>query len=766
MNKVPLAFVVSRQNSLALELIARLEEKKCEVIRINNVNDFKTLGFADYVFLIQGFSSSKDFISALDLKKFFDYVQFYKPKVEIILPYVLNSVNRSLVEEIAVKARKALNSNLTIVYLGELFGGEGVLFSGGFLGGVIKKVKDTDSLGISNFDFDIYLVHVNAAVNILVKGIFSYGFHKKEVVIANKISVFSFFAELKSKFPNLKYFVDATLKPTSTISNFDFVETNFDENEFEKMIASNFSRKVKERKVRKIVLPRIPKVKNFFIVLFFLFWVLSLPFLSFFVSSFALKEGIVNLEKFNFPSANFYFEISRGFSNFSRLGFWFFDDGRAMSNLVYGFSSSCEGFIKVYSLGQKIVDGALGSDPYDLGNQSRELYLEMDDLYRKVSYLIADRNEFKGRVFFLPNFDLKEISKFLASSKDVVKLLPTILGTDKQTNYLVLVQDKKEIRPTGGKIVSFGILGFDKGKLVAKNFYDAANFDNQLKGHVDPPYPLLRYLGIGNWNFSNSNWSSDFAASATRAEWFLKNEINQPIDGVIAIDNQFFAKLTNKTMIANDFFQGLQSKKIQMFSNDENLQKSLANLGWEGDVNFPRCFGNCVSLPIGIVEANLGGNKVGDFISRNANLQFNLVGGDVYNRLEINFTNSSKTDSYKNYLRVLAPLNANFDTVTQKVGKKNEFRTAEISKINDRTEAGTFIEIPPVATGQVIFTWKVKNSVDYSKPGKILFYIRHQSGIDFMPIEIRFQLPTNLTGDLVTSYNTNLESDFIKEIDF
>ena len=67
-----------------------------------------------------------------------------------------------------------------------------------------------------------------------------------------------------------------------------------------------------------------------------------------------------------------------------------------------------------------------------------------------------------------------------------------------------------ELRPTGGFIGSYAIMTFDKGRLAEIVVNDVYTADGQLKGHVDPPEPIRKYLGEGGWFLRDSNWDPDF----------------------------------------------------------------------------------------------------------------------------------------------------------------------------------------------------------------------------------------------------------------
>lgn len=140
------------------------------------------------------------------------------------------------------------------------------------------------------------------------------------------------------------------------------------------------------------------------------------------------------------------------------------------------------------------------------------------------------------QILQLVDFDkLKTYSKeggVLASN------LASILGSGEDKNYLILFQNNMELRPTGGFIGSYGVANFGGGKMNGLNINDIYSADGQLKGHIEPPLPIKNYLDEANWWFRDSNWNPDFPTSAERAEWFLNKEMDQQVDGVVAIDLQ------------------------------------------------------------------------------------------------------------------------------------------------------------------------------------------------------------------------------------
>lgn len=125
--------------------------------------------------------------------------------------------------------------------------------------------------------------------------------------------------------------------------------------------------------------------------------------------------------------------------------------------------------------------------------------------------------------------------------------VPGILGQDGPRSYLVLGQNRDELRPTGGFIGTSGLITFDQGRLVRREY--GSSYDLRLPPDilVPPPAGLSRYMGAGYWHLYESNWWPDFPASAQQARYFYNILRPDEIAGVLAIDQEFIALLLDVT---------------------------------------------------------------------------------------------------------------------------------------------------------------------------------------------------------------------------
>jgi hypothetical protein len=330
----------------------------------------------------------------------------------------------------------------------------------------------------------------------------------------------------------------------------------------------------------------------------------------------------------------------------------------------------------------------------------------LDYIYQQISLfqiLTQDKAEL-GVLSAKQALQLVDFDKLKTISQEVSVLasnLPSILGLGTNKNYLILFENNMELRPTGGFIGSYGIANFGGGKLNGLTVNDIYSADGQLKGHIEPPAPIKNYLGEANWWFRDSNWDPDFPTSAERSEWFLNKEMDQQVDGVIAIDlqpiknilsytgpiflpdynltissdnlyektqeeaqaNSFpgsrqkesFLTALSRTMITEiskmdpkdrilvlrAFYESLVGRHVQIYLHDQDSAMAINKLGWDGKIQTYSCGDTCYSDFFGDVEANVGVNKSNYFVKRRIDFKVNVDSQKITRQLTINLQNSA-----------------------------------------------------------------------------------------------------------------------------
>lgn len=160
-----------------------------------------------------------------------------------------------------------------------------------------------------------------------------------------------------------------------------------------------------------------------------------------------------------------------------------------------------------------------------------------------------------------------------------------LVGTTREQNYLVILQNADELRPTGGFIGTVGYLRIDAATLNEFKFEDVYAIDNPISGVWKdvPPEPLRRELGVPAWFLRDRNWSPDFPTSAEdimqtyeREKGLVASSTPLHLDGVIALEPDLFKRLLQftgpitvdgKTFTADTFFDMLEYDSEMGFLN-------------------------------------------------------------------------------------------------------------------------------------------------------------------------------------------------------
>ncbi len=323
-------------------------------------------------------------------------------------------------------------------------------------------------------------------------------------------------------------------------------------------------------------------------------------------------------------------------------------------------------------------------------NNGKEVVLQLEKVKGEGALSAKDEEKFSQIVSFAPFFN-------------VLDSIPNLVGMQQQKTYLVLFQNNTELRPGGGFIGSYGLLTLNHASVINFTIHDVYDADGQLKGHIEPPFAIRRYLPSVHLYLRDSNFDVDFTKNAYMAAFLLQQETGQQVDGVIGIDLSFVQNLVkglgsvyvpdyNETVTAQNmflltenhaeknFFPGSTQKKdflrslfiaiqnklseknsigitfinqliesIQQkhmlfaFSNASTQElftaNNLSSSLWDARKNEE----NTVNDFLGINEANLGVDKVNYWITREVSQSVNIAdSGVVSGSVTLKIANTSK----------------------------------------------------------------------------------------------------------------------------
>lgn len=168
--------------------------------------------------------------------------------------------------------------------------------------------------------------------------------------------------------------------------------------------------------------------------------------------------------------------------------------------------------------------------------------------------------EVRSSVQFLKN-TLSKADDYAPDIKKALLIVPKILAVGTPTKrYMIIMQNDKEIRPTGGFMTNFATFKITNGLLdsdfTSKDMYSIdLNLDkiDYYYDFPDAPAPYMRLLKVERWYARDMNYSPDFVLSMDQFLKFynMAGRINpyeiKIVDGIFAIDTYVISELLDVT---------------------------------------------------------------------------------------------------------------------------------------------------------------------------------------------------------------------------
>ncbi|MFH0873573.1 MAG: DUF4012 domain-containing protein [Candidatus Komeilibacteria bacterium] len=302
----------------------------------------------------------------------------------------------------------------------------------------------------------------------------------------------------------------------------------------------------------------------------------------------------------------------------------------------------------------------------------------------------------------------------LARGDKVMAVAYSLLGGDHLSRQLIVFQNNRELRATGGFLGSYAVADFNAGALTKFSLPGGGTYDTAggLKYRLVPPYALQ--LISPSWNLWDANWWPDWPISAQKISWFYQKSGGTTVDGVIAINattvadllavvgpinlpqysliidkDNFFDQLQqeiqlnydktankpkqilsdlaplllekimnhpDKLKIAQVLLNSLASRNIQLYSQRPEIQQAIDDLGWAG--RQLKTDGDYLQ----VISTNVAGGKSDGYIAETVNHRAVIMSdGSIEVTTTINKINnapSSDVLGYLNnvdYLRIYVP---------------------------------------------------------------------------------------------------------------
>lgn len=283
-------------------------------------------------------------------------------------------------------------------------------------------------------------------------------------------------------------------------------------------------------------------------------------------------------------------------------------------------------------------------------------------------------------------------------------------------DYLIILQNNYEMRPTGGFVTGYGEVSATMGIPGNISFHNS--YEINTDSYVTPPYPheeMLKNEWYEGYTFRDANWEPDFPDSAkTLIDFYQQKFPEKDVDGIIVINFSVIENLVDRlggielngqkydksnlfkgiTNTVNDIDrhdetalmerkdilgelagnlipkakwhpfkskavieEALDNKDIFFWFRGEGIQKRVEKKGWANHMTLaPESDFLHVNL------ANLGSKKADRYLIKEVYHQVNIKKEipEITTEIAIRYPGSTNSyaDNYKGYLRVYIPASA------------------------------------------------------------------------------------------------------------
>ncbi len=130
---------------------------------------------------------------------------------------------------------------------------------------------------------------------------------------------------------------------------------------------------------------------------------------------------------------------------------------------------------------------------------------------------------------------IDDSANLFLSAQPLLEILPQLLGEPASKKYLVIFQNDKELRPTGGFMTAYAIFKIEQGKFIVEKSEDIYELDNRIKTKRPAPLEILTYhKEVYSLYIRDSNLSPDFRMSMATFQEMYPDKFD--FDGIIAVD--------------------------------------------------------------------------------------------------------------------------------------------------------------------------------------------------------------------------------------
>jgi hypothetical protein len=209
--------------------------------------------------------------------------------------------------------------------------------------------------------------------------------------------------------------------------------------------------------------------------------------------------------------------------------------------------------------------------------------------------------------------------------------------------------------------------------------------------------------------FERTEYHSEinFFPGSTQKQDFLGALTRNVKEKILGGDKNMLLKVGKSIM------SSLNHGELLVYFDQAEAQSAITQLGWSGEIKSPPCHSTettiCIADLTGVVEANLGVNKVNYYITRKLLSETEIKTDEIVRTVTLQLHNASAQNEwpggvYKNYLRFYIPANARVQTA-QIDAALVASKDIAVNQEHEIQNIGFLVNVPVRSTTTVTITY-------------------------------------------------------------
>lgn len=294
-----------------------------------------------------------------------------------------------------------------------------------------------------------------------------------------------------------------------------------------------------------------------------------------------------------------------------------------------------------------------------------------------------------------------------------------------------------ELKKTGQKILGEKGIEITDVLPYQQNLYGVIAVTPEILGEL---LTLTGPIVTDNMLFTAENYQDQLELMVGRLYQELDIPVSERKEIIRKLADQIKFKLTTLPLqqmpdILDLAFKAMDQKQIQIFLQDQDLQKLVLDRGWGGAI------AQTDDDYLMVVDSNLASLKTDQFVKRIISYSLVQKGNDLVGKVEITYHNNAdftwKSTRLRSYTRVYVPLGSELISSTGAMEndkiKDPQLQPGQVESSEEfgKTYFGAFISIEPHETGVLSFEYKLpeglKNKIILNNAYSLI--VQKQSGV-------------------------------------